>query len=355
MANEYYLSFCTVSMNRLNHFSQTILRNLEDNADYSELEFVLLDYNSSDGLENWVMENLQRYISSGRLIYYRTVEPRYFHRSHARNLAFRLASGEIVCNVDADNFTGKGFASNINKHFHKNQNSFLAVDFTNREINKRDTYGRIACMKKDFIEIRGFDEKMDGYGYEDIDFCSRLKRKGLREFFIDDEQFLKIIKHSDDERVINEKNAGQHPSVYIHFISPFRSEVLYFFPDYRFSMGILSDKNEGYGNPSIEGGKWMNGIWKKIDKNIHLFPENAKNKLFNVTDSGNLASFSNAIYYKIHDTKFLNELNINYPIITNHQHFINNLNSGSVRANPGDFGKAVVTKNFMKNALSMSR
>ena len=67
---------------------------------YEQLEFVLLDYNSQDGMEEWVKENLSQHISSGKVSYYKTFEPSSFKHSHAKNLALKLASNNIVCSID---------------------------------------------------------------------------------------------------------------------------------------------------------------------------------------------------------------------------------------------------------------
>ena len=88
-------------MNRLHHLKETLLKNIEDNISYGKLEFILLDYNSSDGLEEWVKSKLAKYIDNGILKYHRTSEPKSFHRSHSRNVALKLGSGDILCNLDA--------------------------------------------------------------------------------------------------------------------------------------------------------------------------------------------------------------------------------------------------------------
>src|SRR6187402_102950 len=97
------ISFCTVCMNRIEHLKQTLPKNIEDNIAYGNLEFLLLDYNSKDGLEEWVESEMKEYIDKGILHYYKTTEPEYFHRSHSRNMIIKKATGDIVCNIDADN------------------------------------------------------------------------------------------------------------------------------------------------------------------------------------------------------------------------------------------------------------
>ncbi len=195
------ISFCTACMDRLHHLQQTLPQNLADNQDYDRLEFVVLDYNSSDGLEDWVGEHLTEALQSGRLKVFRTPEPKAFHHSHARNLAFRQAAGEILCNVDADNFTGPGFARYVDQRFATLERAFLAVD---RELQDRfpASFGRICVRRRHFLESAGYDEAMAGYGWEDIDFCARLTRLGLEFLTIDDDRYLRYLEHGQQERVL---------------------------------------------------------------------------------------------------------------------------------------------------------
>src|SRR5688500_16222137 len=174
------ISFCTVCMNRLHHLKQTLLVNIKDNDDYENLEFVLLDYNSMDGLQDYIQDNLAEYIKSGRLKYYKICEPKYFHRSHSRNLVFKLANGELICNIDADNYTGKGFASFINASFCNENLICLNTIGINSAANKKDVLGRICVRKEDFLAIGGYDEYIESYGFEDYDFINRLELHGIK-------------------------------------------------------------------------------------------------------------------------------------------------------------------------------
>src|SRR5688572_6172397 len=95
------ISICTVCMNRLHHIKQTLPANIAANEDYPNIEFVLLDYNSTDGLSDWIRDEMSEFIENGRLKYYRTEEPLFFDRTHSRNLIVKLATGDVISNVDA--------------------------------------------------------------------------------------------------------------------------------------------------------------------------------------------------------------------------------------------------------------
>ena len=50
------ISFCITCMNRLKHL-KNFEKNILDNFLVDEVEFVVLDYNSQDGLEEWIAQS----------------------------------------------------------------------------------------------------------------------------------------------------------------------------------------------------------------------------------------------------------------------------------------------------------
>ena len=172
------LSFCIVCRNRLEHLQQTLITNLKEN-NRKYVEFVLLDYNSDDGLEYWVKENLMHYLSTGILVYYRNSSAYFFHRTHSRNMAIRLSTGKIVCNLDADNYLGEGNADYILNLFHQNENIFVTSDYS-----KRDIVGRVYMYKNDFVKVNGYNEAFEGYGFEDVELYHRLQKSNLNQIYL---------------------------------------------------------------------------------------------------------------------------------------------------------------------------
>ncbi len=197
----YRLSFCTVCMNRTEHLKITLPQNIADNLDYGNIEFVLLNYNSTDDMHEWVFSTLGEYLEKGILKYYHTVSPEYFQMSHSKNMAFRLAHGDILCGIDADNFTGKGFAFYVNEQFTHNRNIFMMPPPIGPEKKRWDVQGRICVYKDDFYTLRGFDERVKEYGYEDKDFKQRLLALGREKSVIRNDVFLQAIRHDDKMRI----------------------------------------------------------------------------------------------------------------------------------------------------------
>src|SRR5690348_9240554 len=78
VTRHYKISLCTTCMGRLHDLKRTLPVNLELNAKYDWVEFVILDYNSSDGLGDWIRTAMQPQLASGRVVYFRTDEPKHY-------------------------------------------------------------------------------------------------------------------------------------------------------------------------------------------------------------------------------------------------------------------------------------
>ncbi|WP_081169197.1 glycosyltransferase [Niastella populi] len=233
------ISLVTVCMNRLHHLRQTLPRNIADNADCEALEFVVLDYNSTDGLREWITDHMRAYIDNGRLRYYHTLEPDCYHPAHSRNMAFLLSKGQLLCNVDADNFTGRGFASYVNNRFCENPNSILITFGGRQQLAPQDAYGRIGVHRRDFMAVNGYDEAIDHYCGEDIDLAKRVMQLNRQPVVIEEAAFLQTIAHADSERI------GQMPllrNITACYLMPEAngfSRVLFLFHNHRFVLATL--------------------------------------------------------------------------------------------------------------------
>jgi hypothetical protein len=198
--NKYSISFCTTCMNRFFHLQKTFLKNIHDNEKYPHVEFVLVNYNSQDGLHTWAQKTLPPYIEKGIVNYYHTTTPEHFHASIAKNLAHKVANGKIVCNLDADNFTGKDFAFYLNYKMQAlGESALLHV----KKAPYWGTEGRIVLMKKDFMTLGGYDESFGPIGHQDHDLIDRAKAYGLQYENIQIENFLHYLSNTTIEKSNN--------------------------------------------------------------------------------------------------------------------------------------------------------
>lgn len=349
------ISLCTTCMNRLPHVKETIIRNILDNRSCENIEFVLLDYNSTDGLEDYVKNNLHSYIADGSISYYRTETPSVYSMSHSRNLAFRLAKGEILCNVDADNFTGKDFASHVLELFSSQEDIFLSTHKASWV--KNDVLGRIAVRNRDFMALGGYDEQMKFYGFDDYDLINRLQIYGLKKVLIEEDRFLKAIAHSNADRMENWINHSNLSEMLISYISPAKSKLVFLWKDQRYTMGtMVSNENVRLlGNSTgtvskysfdVEEQYWSEGQWTHEKKQIHF--NGAHRFIFDrskTSDSWHLNG-SGQVFYKIKNPRLIEDAIFFYHQTSNRAVMEDNLKAGRFRVNEPGFGMDVVTGNF---------
>ncbi len=210
------ISFFTTVMNRLEHLQQTLPANLSVLNPDLQSEIIILDYNSNDGLYEWMMQNEAK--MPGRVKYLKTTEPAFYHRAHARNLAALQAEGDILVNLDADNFIGEGFESFILDTFKSNPNTLIAPSANALS----DVFGKMAFPKASFCAVNGYDEDIQSYGFEDNDLRYRLEASGLSTVTYNKPAFKKAITHSTEERIINEKRYKTLKSVMVQKIDEYR-------------------------------------------------------------------------------------------------------------------------------------
>jgi len=342
------------------------MKNIKDNEDYEELEFIVLDYNSEDGMEDWIKENLIDYIVDGRLIYYKTVEPSSWNPSHSKNLAFKLATGDILCSIWADYYTGVGFARFVNDQFKQDHNIVLTpIDFYKTKKNYSppgDVLGKVCVKRGDFLRINGFDERMDKHGFEDYDFVNRLEMTGVKRVLIENPAYLQYIKHKDDERYALPTDNLQN--LYISYCNPYTSIALFLYKDQTFEIGTLTDNfsndaenyiyafkpRDEHFEYSLNEPGWETGTWEDESDNasvkfffitgrkLHLFCKDTadvlldkekKHDFFCITDGGVVDSLLKFRHF-----------------ISTRSIMENNLKNKIQVANADAFGKATIFKNF---------
>ncbi len=346
----FKISFCITCMNRLMHLKKTLPINIKNAFNDSEnIEFILLDYNSTDGLSDWVKSTMIPEIENQKLKFFQTFEPESYHFSHSRNMAFTLATGDILVNIDADNFIGKGFAKLILDNMA--EGFYMAVEEKQfGENNFKDALGRICVWKKDFLEIRGYDESMVGYGFDDADLKFRLKKNYLKLIPFSNPKFLKSIKHDNRNRVENESAYKNIVSIAVRHLNPFSSEVFFFFENKLYEKATITDNLFGGGfSEKIEvlsglnqliieelsKGQWtQDGIYFRMDNHTQLS-----------TNDTTLHWFYQA------DKEVLTELVYTFSTLKNKNKYINNSVNQRSLVNSEGFGKGEVVKNFKEKFI----
>jgi hypothetical protein len=103
------ISFCTTCKNRLWQLRHTMPPNIAAIEADGCSEMVLVNYNSEDGLDEWIGQ-FRPAMDAGTLRYVHERSDPHFHGFKAKNLAHFAATGDFVVNLDADNFVGDTIA-----------------------------------------------------------------------------------------------------------------------------------------------------------------------------------------------------------------------------------------------------
>ena len=182
------ITLCTCCKSRLIHLKQTLPLNIKTYLKDTNVDFLLLNYNSQDHLDSWVRETFLGLIKSKRLTYYKEFKSKNYSASRAKNIAHRLATGDIVFNIDSDvvvnNFANNLLQGNINEFF-------ITTDKKHKTV-----FGICGFWKEHFTKtLFGYNEQFShGWGYEDKDILHRAQALGLRPRKVG--KMLQQIPHS---------------------------------------------------------------------------------------------------------------------------------------------------------------
>jgi hypothetical protein len=184
------------------------------------------DYTSADGkithakgytisMADWIKETFPEELASHRLKYAR-YESEDFKMAHAKNMAHRLASGDVLCNVDADNFIVKDFSRWLERKFQERPDRIISTHIVNiapnlggivdsriAKGNPEGRGGRIAISRENFYKFGGYSEAINGWGPDDVDFVVRGREGRLDCLHLPKEQWGSVIGHDNAERLAN--------------------------------------------------------------------------------------------------------------------------------------------------------
>jgi glycosyltransferase involved in cell wall biosynthesis len=189
------VSIITTCKGRLHHLKEVLPTWLEQQGK-TTYEIIVVDYADPDGSYDYVASLDNPKVKAIKA----TDCGDYFNLSRARNIGALEARGDILFFLDADAYLEPKFL-----HYHVSK---VLVDGSYvTGWGYGDGTGCCLVWKRDFLAVRGYNEVVDGWGFDDIDFYYRLDQK----FSIDHRKFsfgLTTIKHSDDERVSFYRNGN---------------------------------------------------------------------------------------------------------------------------------------------------
>ena len=107
-------------MNRCEDLKQTYLENIKMGVSIfgSQCEFILLNYNSKDDIDEWVIRsNFGKYCN---FKYLKTTKYQYFNMSVAKNIVGNNAIGNVLCWLDSDTKLTLNYVNKLKSLFTEN-------------------------------------------------------------------------------------------------------------------------------------------------------------------------------------------------------------------------------------------
>ena len=187
------VSIITRCKGRLKNLQQTLRIMLHQ--DYYYTEVIVVNYNSPDGLHEWLVNEFKQQIDIGRLIETYVSNTLYFDHPHSRNIGLKAAIGDFVMFLDSDVVAHTELISHLVKRIGDMENTFAMVGYP----TPIDCSGIIFARRKDLVDLGGFQESFNGWGYEDGDMRDRLFLNG-REMFSFNPKYVHGVDHYDYER-----------------------------------------------------------------------------------------------------------------------------------------------------------
>ncbi len=176
--SELRLTFCITHKNREAYLKQTLAQNLRDNKHNQNVDFVLVDFNDNYSMVDWLKSEFKSQLADSQLKAYHSEEMSEWHASKAKNCAHMLAEGDILVNLDCDNFTGPNGGDFVMAKFIEAEEELIFWQNSRKKLD--GTYGRIAIANKTFHELGGYNEAFLSMGFQDGDLIKRAKVLGLK-------------------------------------------------------------------------------------------------------------------------------------------------------------------------------
>ena len=200
MELEGFISIITTCKGRLEHLKQTMPNWRNQIGD--NYEIIVVDYGDPDKSADYAEELCDHRVRAVRH------EAEGFNLSHARNIGAMAScdKADTLLFIDADVFMTNHSFVNYHKKKALLDGVFLSGWHNGRCNLGAGTSGSCMIWKKDFFDAKGYNEVAKGWGSEDVEFCERLDRNGLRQ--VGFQNGLMAIEHDNSQRTrfYEEKN-----------------------------------------------------------------------------------------------------------------------------------------------------
>jgi hypothetical protein len=159
-------------------------------------EWIIVDFNSDDGLFDFMMKALD--LSSRRVFYAVDQSNRPWHCSYAKNVAHRAARGSILMSLDCDNLIGDVIPI-IRDQFAQ------GCQVLHHFGPLCGSHGRVVIDRAAFHRLGGYDEQLYPMGHQDCDLMDRARAMGMKVVQVEPTESL-AVPNTKVESIANCKN-----------------------------------------------------------------------------------------------------------------------------------------------------
>lgn len=176
------ISICTAVKGRLDHLLQTLpLALREARASGAVYEFVVLDWDCPDESWRWLAKLNVKF--EGEIKIYKACEQPYWNCPLSRNITHRLATGDVLVNLDADDCF-KGKTCNLFDWLDSKEQPFVSYYRPSTNRKWPGNMGRVAVSRLEFELAQGYSTHAPHLpagaqarlGYHDKDFVRRVAK-----------------------------------------------------------------------------------------------------------------------------------------------------------------------------------
>ena len=182
------VSIITTCKGRLHHLMEALPSWLRQRYN-GDVEVIVTDYQCPQGTKDVLAKTypqvkcVEGYHPEG-----------LFNPAHARNIAAWHAKGDILAFMDADSILlPEALLAGVTTMSRKATHLVVYKEAVN-------LFGSCFVKAERFHGARGYDESIEGYGYEDIDLYRRIEKQGVPLIPLSMDT-IRRINHSDADRV----------------------------------------------------------------------------------------------------------------------------------------------------------
>ena len=190
------ISFCTTCRDRSEHLARTLPANAARLAEGDER--VILDYGSEVPIAPVVRE----FARPGIELFRMPRTPRY-RSAHSKNVAHLSATGEFLVNLDADNLLTPEYLNWLRGTVGENGPCLVFTEAWG------GGGGRVGVSREVFVALGGYDERIDGWGYDDNDLVERARGLGCKVVKTP-KKLIQFLRHDDALRGANPQATRSH-------------------------------------------------------------------------------------------------------------------------------------------------